>query len=158
MFISFLARNMYFFICSNKGTESHRNSKPKSESLLFNLFPMLVDLSFGEMQWPSWHLLHFLPVWCHMPFLAPNGASAWFHFEASFGVTPARSLLDSWRWYGWSPGRKTNLSLRLDTMMVGWWLGDWATKSVKHQKGPWRIVMIPRASRKKTIARHQSQS
>ena len=35
-----------------------QGSQRKTESLLSYLFPMLVNLSFGDPHWPSWHLLH----------------------------------------------------------------------------------------------------
>ena len=132
----FLARRMYSFICSNKGTESHRNSKQKSETLLFQSIsnvgwlvfwgPALTKLapsSFSASLMP--HALS-CPIWrfCLVPL--------WNQLWRNTCALAPRFLAVIW-----SPGRRVGNQIYLihrDTMRVGWWLGDWATKSVKHQK------------------------
>ena len=79
-----------------------RGSQRKTESLLSYLFPMLVNLSFGDPHWPSWHLLPSLPRWSAAFFLPPCRAAAWFGFESSFGIASPGSLLGAVIWPpGW---------------------------------------------------------
>ena len=79
-----------------------QGSQRKTESLLSYLFPMLVNLSFGNPHWPSWHLLPSLPLWSTAFFLPPWRAAPWFEFESSFGIAPPGSLLGAVIWPpGW---------------------------------------------------------
>ena len=91
-----------FITSSNKNTENHREVREKPNPILSYLFPRLVNLSFGDPHWPSWHLLPSLPRWSAAFFLPPCRAAAWFGFESSFGIASPGSLLGAVIWPpGW---------------------------------------------------------
>ena len=93
------ARKMWFITCSNENTESHWEVREKPNPfypIYFQCWSLLVNLSFGDPHWPSWHILHlhsFKFIYIYI-YISVPGASK---FAPSSSKALAAAVLNSRR-------------------------------------------------------------